>query len=116
MALRGSHMKCLVFLTLLFSISTAIAEVSPEEVNVMLDQMVKDNVISATEAEKAKVKMKTMTTHQWSDINQTATKVASRSPASVSSQLIDVNKIDLDGAQFKQIQQDIEKIVPKQHQ
>lgn len=91
------------------------AEVSPEHVESMLQQMVRENVISATEAEKAKIRMKSMSPDQWSAINKQAAKVAARSPASVrpsQNKIEEVNSIDLDGAQFKAIQSEIKKIVP----
>lgn len=103
------------FIVMLFSLS-AFAEVSQEHVTSMLDQMVKENVISQEEAEKAKFKMKNMSPSQWEQINQTAASVAARAPASVSpssNNIQEVNKIDLDGAQFKQIQEDIKKIMPE---
>lgn len=108
-------MKWTIALLALFSFSAA-AEVTPDEVSSMLDQMVKENVISAAEAEKTRAKMKSMSKEQWSAINTTAKSIAARSPASVSENNIkEVNRIDLDGAQFKQIQEDIGKIVPKNH-
>lgn len=81
----------------------------------MLDQMVKENVISATEAQKAKIKMQNISPNQWNDINKQASEIAARSPASVpsSNNIQEVNNIDLDGEQFKQIQKDIERIIPQ---
>lgn len=107
-------MKCFLTLIFLMSSTLALAEVSPAEVSDMLQQMVKENVISAEEAEKAKIKMKTMNTDQWSQINVKAVTVAAnRTPASVSSHSIaEVKNVDLDGAQFKAIQEDIGKILP----
>lgn len=94
------------------------AQVSPTEVESMINQMVKENVIDAQEAEKAKIKMRSMTARQWEQINQQAKEVAYRSPASVepsSNNITEVHKLDLDGEQFKQIQRDIERIVPPSH-
>lgn len=109
-------MKWLLTLSFLFSFSLH-AEVSPEQVDQMIDQMVSNNVISKTEAEKAKIKMRSMSSHQWSQINEEAAKVAARSPASVNTpsenKIEEVKGIDLDSAQFKQIQSDIGKIVPQ---
>lgn len=108
-------MKWIVSVFLLASVAQVKAEVSPEHVESMLQQMVKENVISATEAEKAKIKMRTMSSDQWAAINKQAAKVAARSPAStVQSQnkIEEVNSIDLDGAQFKAIQNEVKKIVP----
>lgn len=104
-------------LSLLFVFSfSALAEVSHSEVESMLNQMVKENVISATEAEKAKIKLKHISPDEWKQINNTAQDVAARSPASVmpsSNNITEVHKIDLDGEQFKQIQEDIKRIVPE---
>lgn len=107
----------MILLTFLVTLSTAYAEVSPEHVNSMLDQMVRENVISAGEANKARLRMKTMTAEQWSEVNAQAAKIAARSPASVASapsqnKIEEVNNIDLDSAQFKTIQNDMRKIVP----
>jgi len=108
-------MKLLFIFSLLVTSSVAVAEVSHAEVESMLNQMVKENVISAAEAEKAKIKMKHISPDQWKQINQTAQDVASRSPASIpsSNNITEVHKVDLDGEQFKQIQQDIKRIVPE---
>ncbi|MFP5384956.1 MAG: hypothetical protein ACLGHN_02670 [Bacteriovoracia bacterium] len=94
------------------------AEVSPEHVESMLQQMVRENVISKEEAEKAKMRMKTMSPDQWSAINKEAAKVAARTPASVTpseNRIEEVKGIDLDGAQFKAIQNEVRKIVPQYH-
>ena len=108
-------MKFLFGLILMSFSLPLLAEVSHSEVQKMLDQMVKENVISATEAEKAKIKMQNISPSQWSDINKQANEVAARSPASVpsSNNIKEVNNIDLDGEQFKQIQKDIERIIPQ---
>lgn len=101
---------------LLFTSFSALAEVSPEHVESMLQQMVRENVISPEEAEKAKIRMKNMTPDQWSAINKQAAKVAARSPASVTpsqNRIEEVNSIDLDGAQFKAIQNEVKKIMPQ---
>ena len=110
-------MKWTLALTMTLFVSTAVAEVSPERVESMLDQMVKENVISKLEAEKAKIRLKNLSPDQWSSINKEATKVAARMPASAmaSSQnkIEEVHKIDLDGAQFKEIQNEVKKIMPQ---
>lgn len=103
-----------VFLTTLsFSV---FAEVGHEDVETMLNQMVRENVISPEEAIKAKIRMKTMDSEQWARINKEAAKVAARSPASVTSssnRIEEVHGIDLDGAQFKAIQNEVKKIMPQ---
>lgn len=109
-------MKWLLSLTLLLSFA-AQADVSHEHVSTMIDQMVSKGVISQTEAEKAKVRMKAMSPEQWSQINTQAAKIAARSPASANveshNKIEEVHGIDLDSAQFKQIQDDMGKIVPQ---
>jgi hypothetical protein len=108
-------MKWFVCLSLLFSLQLK-AEVSPDHVDQMIDQMVSKNVISLEEANKAKVRMRSMSADQWSQINDQAAKITARSPASVGpaeNRIEEVNKIDLDSAQFKAIQNDMAKIVPQ---
>lgn len=109
-------MKWLITLSFLMSVTAAQAVVDHEHVETMLQQMVRENVISAQEAEKAKLRMKSMTPDQWSAINTQAAKVAARTPASVTpsqNKIEEVNGIDLDGAQFKAIQSEVRKIVPQ---
>jgi hypothetical protein len=102
---------------LLLSISfSSLGEVTPEDVESMLQQMVRENVISAEEAQKAKIRMKSMTPEQWGQINDKAAKVASRMPASASpsqNRIEEVHGLDLEGAQFKTIQSEIKKILPE---
>lgn len=110
-------MKFIFSIAIILSFSVVQAEVAPEHVESMLQQMVRENVISPLEAEKAKLRMKSMSPEQWSAINrQSATVAASRSPASVipsSNKIEEVHGIDLDGAQFKEIQNEVRKIVPE---
>jgi hypothetical protein len=108
-------MKWLLSLTVVLSFQVS-AEVSPTHVDEMIDQMVTKNVISKVEAEKAKIRMRSMSPDQWSQINTQAEKIAARSPASVApseNRIEEVKGVDLDSAQFKQIQSDIGKIVPQ---
>jgi hypothetical protein len=108
-------MKWLLSLTVVLSFQVS-AEVSPTHVDEMIDQMVTKNVISKVEAEKAKIRMRSMSPDQWSQINTQAEKIAARSPASVTpseNRIEEVKGVDLDSAQFKQIQSDIGKIVPQ---
>ncbi len=92
------------------------AEVSHEHVDSMIDQMVTNNVISKIEADKAKVRMRTMSSEQWAQINTKAEAIAARSPASVSTasdnKIEEVQAVDLDSKQFQQIQSDMKKFVP----
>lgn len=109
-------MKFLLITSFLMITSLVQADVAPEHVESMLEQMVRENVISKEEAEKAKVRMRTMNKEQWSAINQQARTIAARSPASVApsgNNIEEVKNIDLNGAQFKQIQDDIKKIMPE---
>lgn len=109
-------MKMIMALTLFFSVANLKAEVAPEHIENMLQQMVRENVISAQEAEKAKLRMKSMSPEQWTAINKQAATVAARTPASVrpsSNKIEEVHGIDLDGAQFKAIQNEVKKIVPQ---
>lgn len=102
-----------VFLMASFSVQ---AEVATGHIESMLDQMVKENVISSAEAEKAKIRLKTMSPQQWKEVNQKAALIAARMPASVESsanRIEEVRGIDLDGAQFKEIQNEMKKIVPQ---
>lgn len=108
----------LVSLCLFFSLSS-FAEVSRNNVSEMIDQMVAKNVISKEEAAKAKAKLGTLNADQWKQINDQAKVIASRTPASLNpssaNRIEEVQGLDLDGAQFKQIQKDIGTIVPKMH-
>lgn len=109
-------MKWFLALSLVAFVSTVEAEVAPEHVESMLQQMVRENVISATEAEKAKLRMKALTPEQWTALNAQASKVAMRTPASVTpsqNKIEEVQGVDLDGAQFKAIQSEVRKIVPQ---
>jgi hypothetical protein len=108
-------MKLLFTILVLISFQ-ANAEIAPDQVDSMIDQMVSNNVISKEDAEKAKIRMRTMTPEQWAQINTQAEKIAARTPASentVSSNKIEeVHGIDLEGKQFQQIQNDMKKFVP----
>lgn len=95
----------------------SVAEVTPERVVTMLDQMVEKNVISQEEAAKAKARLQTLSREQWVAINGQAEKAALRAPASASvvseNKIEEVHGIDLDSVQFKQIQSDLQKIIPQ---
>lgn len=109
-------MKWFLTLSLVAVVTSVKADVAPEHVETMLQQMVRENVISASDAEKAKLRMKAMTPEQWTALNQQASKVAMRTPASVTpsqNKIEEVHGIDLDGAQFKAIQNEVRKIVPQ---
>jgi hypothetical protein len=113
---RRVLMKWFLSLGLVFTMGQVQAEVGQEHVETMLKQMVRENVISATEAEKAKIRMKAMGPEQWAAINKSAVKIAARSPASLTAsgnKIEEVHGIDLDGAQFKEIQNEVRKFVPQ---
>ena len=108
-------MKWLMSLTILVSFQLR-AEVSHEHVDSMIDQMVTNNIISKVEADKAKVRLRTMSSDQWAQINTKAAAIAARSPASVNTasdnKIEEVQAVDLDSKQFQQIQSDMKKFVP----
>jgi hypothetical protein len=108
-------MKWLMSLMILVSFQLR-AEVSPDQVDTMIDQMVTNNVISKDDADKAKVRMRSMSSDQWAQINTKAEAVAARSPASVNApsdnKIEEVQAIDLESKQFQQIQSDMKKFVP----
>lgn len=109
-------MKWLLSFSLLMSILSVQAEVAPEHVESMLQQMVRENVISAEEAQKAKIRLRSMGPDQWSALNKQASTIAARSPASVTpsqNKIEEIHGVDLDGAQFKEIQNEVKKIVPQ---
>jgi hypothetical protein len=101
---------------IIFTSFLAQAEVSPEHVEIMLNQMVRENVISPEEAQKAKIRMKNMSSKEWAEINKKAKVIAQRSPASLvpsNNKIEEVQNIDLDGAQFREIQNEVKKIMPE---
>lgn len=111
-------MKWLYALSLILFVFHASADVSQDEVVGMLDKMVKEGTISAEEAQKAKIKMKSMNGNEWSALNNQAEKAAaSRGPASISAAepIKESRTSDLDKAQLHQIEDDIKKIIPEQH-
>ncbi len=89
------------------------AEVSKDHVGLMLDRMVEEKAISEEEAIKAKIKMNSMNSAEWSNLNLNAGQVAAqRNPASVNESSKFSSK-DLGKIQFEQIEEDIEKILPE---
>jgi hypothetical protein len=109
-------MRKLLCLTVLLSLP-ALAQVNEAHVESMLQQMVRENVISAEEAQKAKGRLKSITPEQWQQISATTAKHHGRVPASENkasqNKIENVNEIDLDGQQFQAIQNDLRKIVPQ---
>lgn len=106
-----------VFLFSLLLSTTAFAEVAPERVGEMLEQMVRENVISRDEANKAIGRLKNISPEDWKAINAKAKAAAARYPASTNkvshNRIEEVKALDLDGEQFKTIQNDLRKIVPQ---
>lgn len=104
-------MKHMASFLLILSFS-ASAQVSEKEVGEMLEQMVKENVISKEEAQKAKVRMVAMSTADWKQVNDQASAMAARNPASTGTGAEATSIGDLDEAQLDAIQNDLEKIAP----
>lgn len=109
-------MKYVFFICLALSLNT-FAEVAPERVGEMLEQMVRENVISRDDANKAIGRLKNISPDDWKAINQKAEAAAGRYPASnavaSNNRIEEVKSLDLDGKQFKTIQNDLRKIVPQ---
>ena len=99
-------MKFIALFIVIITATSAFGDVSKENVETMLNQMVKEEVISAKEAEKARIRLHSINNKQWKMMNSDAHKVAARGPASIS------ESGDLHSAQFKQIQDDVKKLVP----
>jgi hypothetical protein len=110
-------MKKFLSIILLGSSLYSYADVSAQHVDDMLKQMVTEKVISADEAERARVRLKSLSPEQWSQIKAAGEQAAARSPASVTvaseNKIQEVQGVDLDGAQFKTIQNDLRKIIPQ---
>lgn len=102
-------MRILLLAFAVFS-SMAMAEVSRDEAAKVIDSMVKQNMISAEEGEKAKARLKSMSTTEWSSINKTAEEKAARMPASIS--VGDPATSDLSKEQFSAIESDLKAIAP----
>lgn len=96
-------------LALLLLSSTTFAEVTREEASLMIDKMVKSNMISAEEAQKAKDRLKTMNTTEWSKLNKEAEAKAARMPASVPEQ----KDVDLSREQMSAIESDLKTLAPQ---
>ena len=103
-------MRFLIIFILLFS-TAAMAEVSREEASGIIDEMVNTRVISAEEGQKAKARLGTMNSSEWSTLNQEAEDKVSRMPASVTESDSSAN-VDLSQEQFRAIQNDLAVIAP----
>lgn len=102
-------MRILLALSLMISFS-AFAEVSRSEAEGSIDQMVKANMISAEEAAKAKARLHSMSSKEWSSLNKVAEERAARLPASVIESGSD--STDLSQEQLMAIQNDLAVIAP----
>lgn len=97
-----------ILLTIIFMMSTAaFADVSREEAELSINEMVKANMISAEEAVKAKARLFAMSSKDWSALNKDAASKASRMPASVDSE-----SSDLSDEQLMAIEKDLSVIAP----
>lgn len=105
-------MRILLFALLVFSTS-AMAEVSRDEAAKVIDNMVKQNLISAEEAEKAKARLRNMSSTEWASINKTAEEKAARMPASIN--VGDPSSADLSEEQLSAIENDLKAITPHTH-
>ena len=111
-------MRFFLVFTLFFSLSITHAEVSPGHVESMLQQMVRENVISAPEAERVKRRLKALGPEKWSAVNSKFSELTNRSPASAilsNNKIEEVHGVDLEGAQFNGIQNEVRKIIPDYH-
>ena len=113
-------MKYLILFALtLFTTHTFSQTAVQQKVSEMLDQMVKNKMITQAEADKAKLKMMKMSPEQWAALNKEAEAKAqaemqsqqTRGPASVGN---DEGPGDIEGAQLEQIQSDMDKMLPRQ--
>lgn len=103
-------MRILLALSLMISFSS-FAEVSRSEAEGSIDQMVKANMISAEEAAKAKARLHSMSSKEWSSLNKVAEEKAARLPASVV-ESSDPESSDLSQEQLMAIQNDLAVIAP----
>lgn len=97
-------MKFLIIASLtLMSAQVWSQDIGLDDISLTIDQMVKNNIISSQEAQKAKLKLKQS---QKAFLGST-----NRMPASVQSQLIDsVESKDLSKVQIKDIEKEIDHI------
>ncbi len=107
-------MRTLIAFLMICSFSAWAGEVSREEASGIIDEMVKSNMISKEEAEKAKARLHTMSSTEWTAINKEAekkvTEYEGRAPASVD--VADPSNSDLAEEQFAAIKSDLKVIAP----
>lgn len=99
-------MRFLIALFLMMT-TTAFADVTRAEAELSINEMVKANMISAEEAVKAKARLYSMSSKDWSALNKDAASKASRMPASV-----DQESTDLSSEQLMAIEKDLAVIAP----
>jgi polyhydroxyalkanoate synthesis regulator phasin len=110
-------MRTLLLILLFVSTSAIAAEVSRDEAEKMIDEMVRTNMISSEEADKAKVRLHAMSSTEWTAVNKEAEQKAaqemaneaSRAPASVASADPSGN---IEKEQLSAIHSDLESISP----
>lgn len=97
-------MKVSIFaLLLLISAHAGAQDIGVNDISSTLDEMVKNNIISSHEAQKAKFQLK--------NSEKAFLRSTNRMPASVHSQLIDsVDSKDLSKVQIKEIEKDVDHI------
>jgi len=103
-------MRILLAFLLMMS-TTAFAEVSRAEAEVSINEMVKANMISAEEAVKAKARLHSMSSKDWSELNAEAASQVARLPASVV-EISDPESNDLSKEQLMAIHNDLAVIAP----
>jgi len=99
-------MKFFIALTIVFSASAVSAET--QSVENVIEKMVKENIISESEAVKLKRKS------PWTKYDKAALKAVARGPASVSSEQKTIEEVpskDLEVAQFRAIQNEMRRIL-----
>lgn len=92
------------------------AKVSTSDVIHMLNQMVRENVISQKESEKIKLNLKNFSPKQWKRINENGVQFLKRMPASYSlpeNKMTKVNKSDLENQQLHQIENQMKMMIPE---
>jgi len=96
----------LLGLLLLTSTQVFSQQIGEEDITLTIDEMVKNNIISESEGQRAKIKIRKS--------NKAFLKSTNRMPASVHSQLIDSSSSsDISSVQMKQIEKQIDIIFRK---
>lgn len=97
---------------LILSFNINAEDVSRGHVEQMLNSMVAQGIIPASEAESAREKLKTISPEEWSKINLQAQLMAEKyqaqNPQVDLSAKSAANNIDFDGEMFKEVQKEIQ--------